>query len=178
MRHLAVAVAALVGIASPALAQPGPEPEEPEIDGPKSGGAAVALSLGATLATFAIAPSSPTLGMVGLIVAPSAGRWYNHEVGGIGMAARATGIVLALRGITQLDTGGCEGWYTAAECDAVEAQERRGERMLYAGIGIWVAATLYDFAEAGRGAQRYNRRVQVTPVVTPQQTGIAVAGSF
>lgn len=177
-----VTVIAVLGLSSPAFAQAPADPAEPN-----SSAAAVAISVGATLGSLGLSASGSNLAMLGvggLVVGPSAGRWYNHEVGGIGIAARVVSGILIVRGLARMDTGGCEQWYTAAECAAVEQDERDGARMLELGIGLWAAATLYDIIEAGRGAERYNRERALTVAPTlitsggRQTTGVAVSLRF
>ena len=191
MKHMLVLVVAALGIApADAHAQPpgqvepyvAPVAEPPPSADEKHGGTAVAISVMSTLGSFALVQANPGLGLAGFVLGPSFGRWYNHEIGGIGLLARVTSVYLVFKGVGQMDTGGCEAWYTDAECAAVEDTQREGERMFYIGLGLWGAATLYDFIEAGRGSARYNRKLRIAPTVMPtgrgQATGIALTGQF
>jgi hypothetical protein len=181
----AVVVLAILGLSSSAFAQaPGitaplsyepvsyPQPVVEE----KSGAVAATLSLGATLGSFALLRSNPGLGVVGLLVGPSVGRWYNHEIGGIGIAARVLSAGLIFDGITALDE--------ESDCDepCSAPDHSSGERKLYLGLALWAGSTLYDFVEAGRGAERYNSRLRIAPTIvsTGRQStmGLGVGLSF
>src|SRR5687767_816403 len=118
----------------------------------KSGATAVALSVGGLVGGFLIGMGTQNLGAatLGVMVGPSLGRWYNHEVGALGIVARTTGVVLVLNNFGTLEDS-CEGWYSEEDCAAVERKQARAEKMILVGLGLMAVGSLYDFIQSGLG---------------------------
>lgn len=191
MRKVVIAGAVLAALSHPVFAQapgevpaltmPGanakasaPEQKSPEL--------AVAISIGATLGSFALAASGSDTGLaiggIGLILGPSTGQWYSGRIGGLGIASRAASVVLLGYGIALADTGGCEAWYTDAECSQVHTDETNGEYMIYAGLALWAGSTIFDFVMAHHAASNWNREhaVRVAPAVFAASGGQKTPG--
>ena len=148
---------------------------------------AVLISVGTTLAGFALTAASEgngglfLLGFGTMYVGPSTGQWYAGRLGGIGLVTRTLGGVLFLSGFSKIDAqqgNDCLG-YTDQECADAEArwhhEEKVGEYLLYTGAGLWVGSTLFDFVMAHRAATAWNREHQlsIAPALMPAAGGRA-----
>jgi hypothetical protein len=143
---------------------------DPPLD-EKDGGTAVMLSVLGTLGGVVAFRISPSAGIGALVLGPSVGRWYNHELGAGGAAVRLGAAALASSTLEWVDR----------ECDEPDCyeQQRSQERRLYLCLGIMGVATIYDWAQSGLGAERYNeaqRRLHVAPTMVDRNTvGLGVA---
>ncbi len=119
------------------------------------------------------------LSVFGFLAGPSAGRWYVGEIGGGPLIARGLGAGLMLGGVV------------ASICWDNCGDSSGAETAVIAGLGIYVAATLYDLATAGDRAREYNRNhrsgtgtnLTFAPMVTRREgpaatTGLMLGGSF
>jgi hypothetical protein len=154
---------------------------------------AVALSIGATAVGFALAeggsPRAALAGGVTMFVGPSVGQWYAGSIGGIGLATRGVALLAILRGVAMSDDvadGDCLG-LSSADCAAFErAQERETHEanvLIYGGLALWGASTIYDFVAAHRAATRWNREhalaiAPLVPTASSRATGVALALRF
>ncbi|HEY5922809.1 MAG TPA: hypothetical protein VIV11_14120 [Kofleriaceae bacterium] len=173
------AVAIVLALSSSAAAQaPGdtaplsPAPASPPAR-EKNPTTAMALSIGTTMAGFAVLAASEgeesavVIGIGGMYLGPSTGQWYAGRIGGIGLVSRAVSAYLIVRGVSQLDHGGhdCLG-LTDAECDVAEEswarESNHAEALIWTGVGLWVGSTIYDFVMAGRATDAWNRKHAVT----------------
>ncbi len=182
---LVALIAAAVGRAGDAAAQPGmsePQPlvpAAPPVQGePLSEGVALGLSLGGTIASWALLVAVvadeeddhgtlATLGLLGTYVAPSAGHWYAGSFLTRGLGIRTAGAVATFAAIVKLIS--CDG------CNDAEV-----EYLFYGGLLLYAAGTIDDIFNA-RGKVRQKNRERgftIAPVVTPQSTGLALGGRF
>ena len=160
MRFLTLAT--IVMLSTSAFAQPSSAPPityaTSTVD-EKSPVTGIAVSIGFTVASYTAAFQSDEEGwlLVAALLGPSPGRWYNHELGGIGIVTRVLGSYVLLNELGDDP----EGTPTT-------------------GLVILAAGTIYDWIESGRGAERYNRerRMQLAPMVTPQAKGVAMSIAF
>ena len=194
----------------PATAEPGPaEPTQPELgqakpgpnptgpgqsdpragqlpDGERSEGVALGLSVGGTVASWAmiavpVAVNHPdnhalaTLawtGALGVVFAPSFGHWYAGRFATRGLGLRLAGAgfaTLALLSFIAI----CED-----ECTPTIPQA-----LLVAGVGFAIAGTIDDIATAPRAVRRYNQRqhsASIVPVIRRDNSsvGFAITGQF
>lgn len=180
-----VAAVVVLALSSTAAAQaPGQTAAVTPSVSEKDPGAAVLISIGATVGGFVLVGASKGegglfgLGLGVMYVGPSTGQWYAGRVGGIGLATRALGAGLLYTALTKYSTEGndCLG-YTDQQCADAEAQWRHDEKVAeilgWTGIGLWVGSTLFDFVMAHQAANAWNREHQlaVTPTVIPAAGG-------
>lgn len=194
---LAIALVACAASLAPAIARAEPPARLPHPFPPKSNAppgppkpaspyGALAISLGATAATWvgmglAIDANNWTAAYVALgavTLAPSAGHWYAGRYLTVGLATRAVGVAFTLTGF---DRG------IGLGCDRPEIEPGPGcgpgNGWLTVGVLTFAAGTIIDIATAPSAARAANRErglasLQVTPVLAPQHTGVAVIGSF
>jgi hypothetical protein len=169
------------------LAQPGQPRKDPTV--------AVVLSVGATVAGFAMVASSAsssnggltTLGIVGMYFGPSAGQWYAGSVGGIGLVSRAVAAIAIIKGVDMMDQSAEIDCFPGDNCsgltDEANRLERRGAYYFSGGLALWGASTLYDFVAAHRAASRWNREhaltvVPIVPTARGTATGVTVGLRF
>lgn len=153
---------------------------------PKDRGTAFALSAGGTAlsAVLVIAGANsgnaPLVGagLVGSLIAPSAGHIYAGKLGTPGLVLRVVSAGVAVAGVNEAlkcfgETGSCD-----------HDPEWAGELLVLAGIG-YASGILLDIATAGRAVDDYNQRLQlrVTPAVIPtassgRAVGLGITGSF
>lgn len=177
---------------------PGPMPlPAPMIEGKtKSEGTATMLSLGTTAAGFALLASAAnqdngggmgTLGVLALLIGPSAGHIYAGETGhAVGMSLVRGGAAIAfLAGVIKAttvyatDSGDCIDWCNSGDSD-------NGATLMWVGGLTFVAATVYDIIDAPRAARRRNakeRQFAVQPMfvgtaANSKTPGIGFAGKF
>jgi hypothetical protein len=190
---VATVIASLVLVAGTAAAQPGitpasplppaSQPVQPSDDG-VSERAAVWISGGATLASYAVlavgvslgphgdGPAVQMLGAAGTLIAPSTGRWYAHAPGLGGIGLRLAGVGVAAIGASQ--------WVTVCPLTYPDRCEpsKLAPILLLAGAGLYLAGTIHDIASAPGDARRYNQRlhnVSIAPIVRPDDHGLGVA---
>ncbi len=167
------------------MAQPQPM-AAPVIEGSsmKSEGTATMLALGTTAAGFALLAAAGkqqeggemgTLGVLALMIGPSAGHIYAGETGhAVGMTLVRGGAALAfIVGVVKATTV-----YASRDSD-------NGATLMWVGGISFVAATVYDIIDAPRAAHRRNnktRQWQVNPMMvgTSNATtpGMGFSGRF
>src|SRR5262245_34794657 len=127
-----VVVLVMFALTSTAAAQaPGQTPALAPPVSEKDPGAAVLISIGATVGGIVLTSAGARkgegslvlLGLGTMYIGPSTGQWYAGRVGGIGLASRAVGAALLFTALTKYSTDGydCLG-YTDQECAQAEAQ--------------------------------------------------------
>lgn len=189
---------ALVSItaAQPALTPPvtpvTQQPVAPEVD-EKSPATAVLLSLGITTAgyiTLGAADSNAVrlVGAAGVFFGPSTGQWYAGELGGLGMGARAVGLVALGYGFTKIldsETDCTPGDPGCADEQArAKSAGRVGAFFFFTGATLWVGSTIYDVVLAKRAADHYNARhaMNLSPIVLGdaghRMPGLVLSGRF
>lgn len=199
MTRLLVAAALL--LPTTALAQSAPAPAPPPAvpvarpaDAPPtvSPGTALGLSLGVTLAGVGLvalggaaiddvdAPSDAAAGVIvagvaAAAVGPTVGHWYARDAWTRGLATRLGGAAAIAAGFAMMDT----------MCDERDpcggADDTVGTALFALGVTAIVVGTVDDIVTAPGAARRHNaaeRRVTVTPTLSPRQAGLAVAGTF
>lgn len=158
---------------SPALAQPSDPPA-----GDRSEQTALALSLGATAASFGVMalatathhPSLTGAAAATSLITPSFGHWYagSSDFLWIGLRGAAVATMyVGVIGVVACDEG-CTGTTTA-------------RTVLIAGIAGYVAATIADIATAPSAVRRHNRERHAwtfAPMANRDGGGLAVAGQF
>jgi hypothetical protein len=167
---------------TPALAPEQPAGEVPEI---KSPGTALALSLGGTVAAYALAglggasESGPlgAAGSLGIWLAPSLGHWYAGRGWTPGLKWRLGGAGAAVIGMMWFFTD-CIG-------DGCNEDFHPGLFMMLGGGGAFVGGTIHDIATAPEAARQYNLRaagrvqgLSVRPTVGAGRAGLALGGRF
>jgi hypothetical protein len=170
---------------------PTPPPAPPPVAGPiageKSPGMALALSLGGTVGSFALASvgggvendALATIGGLGMWVAPSFGHWYAGKLWTHGLTMRMAGAGAIVVGAVLLiddcvnDEVGCDG-------------ETPGFALIIGGAGLFVIGGVYDIVTAPTSAHRYNERLRartaggwaVAPVITQERAGLVLGTRF
>lgn len=207
MRSLLVAVVLVastsVAIAQPSLTppvqpmyqqpvyeQPLPAPALPDV---KSEGTATMLALGTTAAGLALIGAGAssnhsegvaTLGLLALMVGPSAGHIYAGEAShAVGMSlVRAGAFITFVVGAVKAtsvyasDCFDCSGGGSSWQKD-----HDAGVRMMWVGGIAFVASAVYDFIDAPRAARRRNdkgRGFMVAPMMVGTPTGPVPAAGF
>jgi hypothetical protein len=155
-----------------------------------SPGTALLLSVGGTVASYALMGAGRVsgvavgIGALGTVIMPSVGRWYAHSAAWGGLTARALGLGAA--------AGGLALAFDSCPLFSDQACNRNGTglgALLVVSGGIaFVAGTLYDFVKAPQDANDYNahlHNVALVPLVQPDRTaangssyGLALAGRF
>lgn len=174
------------------MAQPMPAPA---IEGSmKSEGTATMLSLGTTAAGFALLAAAAnqegdggggmgTVGVLALMVGPSAGHIYAGETGhAVKMSLLRSGAaVVFLAGVLKATMV-----YSSSDCwECSGSSGDDGATLMWVGGISFVAATVYDFIDAPRAARRRNtktRQWQMNPMMvgtgTSKTPGMGFAGRF
>lgn len=172
----------------------------PAIEGrTKSESTATMLSLGTTAAGFALVAAAgkgdegsgglATLGVLAILIGPSAGHIYSGETGhAVGMSLLRGGSAIAfLVGVIKATMT-----YSPAESssDCIDwcggsSDHDDGKTLMWVGGLTWVAATVYDIIDAPRAARRRNtkeRAYQVQPMfvgtANNKAPGIGFSGKF
>jgi hypothetical protein len=169
---------------------PPPPPVELE---EKSPGMALALSLGGTIGTIALAslggddgdgnPALGTIGALGLWVAPSFGHWYAGDGWTTGLSYRlgGTGAILvgAIWAASSCNDGVDDGTSRDDDC------EDPGLIVAGGGAIAFVGGIIYDIATAPRAARQHNERqrarlqgLALQPAISRDHTGFALSGRF
>jgi len=161
----------------------------------KSEGTATMLSLGTTAAGFALIAAAgnqgergggemATIGLLSLIIGPSAGHIYAGETShAVGMSLLRGGAFVAfVVGVIKATT------VTSADCVEVCSSRDSGDNgatLMWVGGLTFVAATVYDIIDAPRAARRRNakeRQFMMQPIYVGTATGpapgIGFAGKF
>lgn len=194
MKRLLVAAALL--LPTTALAQSAPPAVPAALPAPTdtaevSARTALGLSVGVTLAGAGLvglgwhalnsgsAPGAVPEVLLGAGVAavglgPTVGHWYAGRVMTRGLATRLAGTAVALGGAALL--------IVDSACDHCDhADVAPGDVLMGLGIAAIVVGTVDDIVSAPGAARRKNaaeRRVTVTPTLSPGRAGLAVAGTF
>lgn len=185
-----VMLMASVGVAAAqgpsASGDPLPRAPEPTIDAVSPGGA-IAISLGGTVASYALVVAGAAsdnhavtaIGALGTLILPSAGRWYAHAPGMSGFAIRGVAVVVgAIGGLVALD-GSASSLFGESQGDS--DKERLGLTILALSGIAYLGGTIYDIVEAPAEAQDYNARlhnVALVPVVQPHGAGVMLSAQF
>lgn len=136
------------------------------------------LSLGGTLVSFGALAGGMALdnaplgisGLIGTIVAPSWGHWYQ------GRFVTPTVALRTLSGLATLVTLGL-----AVVCgDHCDGSGLAG--IVFVGGGLtYIGATTYEIIDAPRKARKHNQRIEalgIAPVVTQGAAGLSLGGRF
>lgn len=162
--------------------------ERPDEVSVKSGATATGLAIGGTVAGFALMAAggnaeSEELSWLGLgvaVVGPAAGHFYAGEPGHGVLTSTLRAASIASFAV------GFDMSFCLFDCSDVSvAQRRTGDLLVFAGLGMYAATTIYDLVDAHQAAGRANRRRAATaaPALlrTPdggQAPGLVLAGSF
>lgn len=193
-RLLAAAALLLPSIAVAQATPPTPAPVAPAAGDATavSPDVALGLSIGVTVAGVGLVAlggaaiddiDAPSEAAAGLIVAgvaaaavgPTTGHWYAHDAWTRGLATRLGGAAAIAAGFGMMDTM-CDD---RDPCGGVD--DTVGTALFALGVTAIVVGTIDDIVTAPGAARRHNaaqRRVTVAPMVSPQQAGLAVAGTF
>jgi hypothetical protein len=186
MRRLVVLVvlAALSSVTSaeglskpPSLTEPEPAPSTlaPPTEPGKSPTTAVILSAGTSLLGMAMVSSdsdgAKLFGLLTMYVGPTTGLWYGGDIGWPGLVARLVAAGLVVKGLEHWENAELiEDCIADAYDDCSNIYElsdrelRKGDYMVWGGIGIWAASTVVDIALAHRAARKWNERnISVAP---------------
>jgi len=159
-----------------------PTPESPDA---KNENTATMLALGTTAAGLALTAGAihskqggmGTVGVLTLIVGPSAGHIYAGEAGhALGMSVlRGGGLLAFFVGLIEATSSA-----VAVDCldCATHSDRESGSRLMWAGGIAFVASTIYDIIDAPRAARRRNDKARmfvVAPSLVPTATGMAPA---
>jgi hypothetical protein len=144
--------------------------------------AAAPVAAGAALVTAAVATDNGGLMLLGLgtlVVGPSFGHFYagERQQGLFTTGARTGGLVLMTAGaLMQADP--C----LSDTCTDRDDDDHGGDVLLVAGAAVFLAATVYDVADAGFAARRSNQRLTVAPTMVSgaagNAPGMAISGRF
>jgi hypothetical protein len=193
---IAVTVLALAGTAAaqPALAPPGltpavpvaqpAQPAPPSHDDEVSEGTALAIALGGTAVSYGMlilgakledagdgGQTLATVGAVGTLIAPSAGRWYARSGGWRGLGLRLAGVGTAALAVA-VALSEC-GLFSEHSCNPAG-----GVVLGVAAAGLYVGGTIDDIVMAPRDARQHNERlhqVALVPLVRPDHRGLGLA---
>ncbi len=170
----------------------------PMIEGKtKSEGTATMLALGTTAGGFALLAAAgnqneggggmATLGVLALLIGPSAGHIYSGETGhAVGMSLVRGGAAIAfLAGVLkQTMVYGAQA-DCFEQCTGLKSDDDNGATLMWVGGLTFVAATVYDIIDAPRSARRRNvkeRQYAVQPMIVgttnARTPGIGFAGKF
>jgi hypothetical protein len=150
----------------------------------------LAVTVGGYLVFFAGAGSGNGLllggGLVGVLAGPATGYWYgSDDVGGIGLVARGTGLIALLIGLDDLEYGEwieCDSFSDPSCADEearADAKAQRGEYLIYGGLGLIAASSIYDFINVYYATESWNEHnVMLAPVVSSTSTGLALTGRW
>jgi len=189
---IASTVLALAGTAAaqPAVSPPGLTPTLPAApqDDEVSESTALMIAVGGTVASYGMFVLAANvddhtarrtliaIGAGGVLIAPSAGRWYAGSAGWRGLGLRLGGAAtVVLAAVVALSE--C-GLFSSDRCEP-----SGGVVLGIAGAGLWVGGTIDDIVMAPRDARRHNerlRQVTLVPLVRPgdRGLGLAVAARF
>jgi len=156
----------------------------------KSEGTATMLSLGTTAAGFALLAAggksggdgTMTLGLLTLLIGPSAGHIYAGETGhAVGMSlVRGAGLIAFVAGVVKATM--VYGASDCFDCDHYDSGNRdNAATLMWVGGLSFVAATLYDIIDAPRAARRRNakeRSYMVQPMFVQSPGGAVPAVGF
>ncbi|MBL8623286.1 MAG: hypothetical protein JNK64_18385 [Myxococcales bacterium] len=113
-------------------------------------------------------------GVAAVGLGPTVGHWYAGRVMTRGLATRLAGTAAVLGGAALL--------IADSACDDCERPDvSAGDLLMGLGVAAIVVGTVDDIVSAPGAARRTNaaqRRVTVTPTISPRQAGLAVAGTF
>lgn len=199
MRKVALALAlgsilaGVLGRAGDVAAQPGmtplpePAPTPAPSGDPMSERLAFSLSLGGTLASWAVFSNADRIAdheireavaaasALGAMLAPSAGHWYAGKLVTRGMGLRAAGVLAAVVGFTGTFRD-CEPFVSGQTCDT-----RPALTLMIIGGGLVLIGTIDDIVTAPLRVRRQNREragVAIAPIVTRDTAGLALGGRF
>jgi hypothetical protein len=167
----------------------GPERAMRTGGGTKSETTALALSLGGTIASYAVMVGAiaygedneegpmaglATVGAFGAMFAPSFGHWYAGQFGTRGLALRGVASGLALTAMV---------WaFTECPLFGDHCEDSGGPKLLALGaLGLWIGGTIDDIATAPGRVRDHNRRVtglSIVPMVRSDGGSVALAGRF
>jgi hypothetical protein len=177
-----------VGLALPgsARAETVIDPNEPP--GLKSEGVALGLSLGGTVASWAmlgiaVEGDHVVLGATGVLgawFAPSLGHLYTDRPFTRGLAARSAGALVAMTGAWVVAP--CVGRAFAGDLAPCSDDREKLSYALYGAGAVLIAlGTIDDIVRAPAAVRRYNTRIRelsLAPIAGGGTTGFAVSGRF
>lgn len=200
---LAGRAAAQPGVADPVLDTPPPPPSAAQAPQGAEGAqlsesTALSLSLGGTLGSWGLLIGAPfvsyfghedagtvmsTAGGLGVLFAPSFGRWYAGEIFTRGLGLRLGGAALTIVGVGMTLAEAPIGF---GHDDTPEDDSKTGGLgpvVLMAGLGMFAWGTVEDIAKAPGAARRTNREragagFALAPLVTRHSAGFALGGQF
>lgn len=120
--------------------------------------------------------------MLSLIFTPSAGHWYSGKFFTKGMGMRAGGIAIAVTGFVTALNDDC--FISCGDDDDrpsdPDGDNALGGAIILGGAVLFVAGVSHDIATADNAARDYNERhrFRVAPIVSRDQVGMAVTGTF
>jgi len=153
----------------------------------KSETTALALSLGGTIASYALliggaasadnggaGTAMATVGAVGVWFAPAFGHWYAGTIATRGLGIRAAGGGVAMIGLV----------WALSECpilgdhcdDTTDA-----ELVMLGGLGLFIYGTIDDIVTAPGRVREHNRRLgglAIVPTIQPGGGGLTLAGRW
>jgi len=118
-------------------------------------------------------------GALGTLMAPSIGHWYAGETSAAGLGMRLAGVAtlfLVVASAVSEDDGGCD-----FDEPCSNDHDAKLEAALWAGVGLYVAGTIYDLATSASAAREHNHRLRgfaLAPVVHGDSRGLALTGRF
>lgn len=145
-------------------------------------GLALGLSLGSTVASWAIVAAAISIeneglgvvGAVGTMFGPSAGHMYAGKLATRGFIMRGTGIAGVIGGLA-IELKECGFFDRNCETSGL------GPALAILGVGLYVWGTIDDVVTAPTRARRHNQQLQsmaLRPVLTKDTAGLAFGGRF
>jgi hypothetical protein len=159
----------------------------------KSEGTATMLSLGTTAAGFALLAAAgkqdnggggtATIGLLALLIGPSAGHIYSGETGhAVGMTlVRGAALVAFVAGVIKQTMVYGASADCIDVCEYHDSDSDNGATLMWVGGLSFIAATVYDIIDAPRAARRRNakeRSYMVQPMFVQSPTGGVPAVGF
>jgi hypothetical protein len=200
MKTAAAAASIVLALAGPAFAQPGmtepapapaPMPPPAPTGGELSESAALGLSIGGTVGSWALLIGAAhyskdgegagvlgTFGAIGVMVGPSFGHWYAGKYVTRGLGLRALGIATVVAG-AMFVVSQCPLFAESENGDGCD--DTGGAMIALVGAGLFVAGTIDDIATAPGRVRKHNARLSglaVAPVLTQHSAGFALGGRF
>ena len=175
----------LPSVASPAPAAPNDPVAPAVLPGDLSENTGLGLSLGGTVAAWAlvlggaanlnqhegVAIASVVIGEIGTLVGPAFGHWYAHDPMSRGFGLRITALTVGAIGAG------------LAKCGPFSHCSDPGRALLGVVVAAYIGGTIDDIATAPAAVHRYNqsiRDVAIVPMVRgdTRSTGVMLTGRF
>lgn len=148
---------------------------------------ALALSVGGTVASYALALATPELAKsdggraalgvtagLGILLGPSLGHWYTGKIFTPGLAMRG-GALLGFALGAGVSLAECP-LFGDADCDS-----SLGTALAVASLGVFTMGTIHDIYRApirARAANRALSSITVAPLVSSKSAGVTIGGRF